>query len=467
MKLPSEYYPWLDALLSEDKDSVRRALTQLPAAKLEHAGLHAIELFWQLYPDEELRKEAAVLLKGLEKAKYLKAVEKAFEVFRSISDILPWMDEHAAVIQQNNFAEFRNFLSKYEYFLAKYPFYTERWLDIGRKLYMLFKLEAEATICFESIITHNPNCDEAQYALGRIAERKGKTELALAYYEKTIELNPNNGYAHLQAGILKSTVLGHYQEAIEHFNKVVEDDPYSAEPYIRTAEAYYLMKENERCKQFLEIALGINEYNEDALNLLGTLQWIVENNTEKAIATFQKGIDHKIHSDSALLLKSLGDIHALQLQDYNKARLFYEKSLKVNPGQKQIIQVFIPILLRTFQDLDAVTQCYEHYLDKESEDAESRTAYAAFLIEYLHDYETAHLQLKSALKINPELAEAQKLMSRIASYVEQEEKEEEENDDENLLLFDDDLDVEFEEEDGDDDDDDDDDFSGGGAAADS
>lgn len=463
MKFPSEYYPWLDALLSEDSDSVRRALTQLPAAKLEHAGLHAIHLVWQLNPDEELRAEAATLLKGLEKAKDLKATEKAFEIFRSISDILPWMDENAAATQQNNFAEFRNILSKYEYFFAKYPFYTEIWLDMGRKLYMLFKLEAEATICFESIVEHNPNCDEAQYALGRIAERKGKTEMALDYYEKAIELNPNNAYAHLQAGILKSTVLGRYQEAIEHFNKVVEDDPYSAEPYIRTAEAYYFMKENERCKQFLEIALGINEYHEDALNLLGTLQWKVENNTEKAIATFQKGIDHKIHSDSALLLKSLGDIHALQLQDYNKARLFYEKSLKVNPGQKQIIQVFIPILLRTFHDLDAVTQCYNLYLEKEPEDAESKTAYAAFLIEYLHDYETAHLQLKSALEINPELAEAQKLMSRIASYVEPEEEEEKDEEEEEDVLFDDDIEVDFDEEE----DDDDDDFSGGGAAGDS
>ncbi len=465
MNLSPENKLLLDELLSNDEEAVKRALSVLPAMKPDQSCLRALEMFWQLNPDEDLRAEAGKILKTLEKPKELKNVEGSFAIFRSLSEILPWMDENAAEIQKKNFAVFAKQLNNYEYFLSKYPIYTDVLLDAGRKLYMLFQLETEAALCFETIIKYNPENDEALYAIGRMAEKKGEADKALEYYEKSISLNPANNYAQMQAGILKSTVFDRQQEAIDHFNKVIEEDPYSVEPYIRIAEACYHLNDYARCRQYLEIAMGINEYHEEALNLQGLLQWKVENDYEKAIASFQKGIDHRIHNDSALLLKSLGDIHAQQLQDYYKARVFYEKSLKINPGQKAIIQQFIPILLRTFQDLDAVVQCYENYLQKVPADAEIKAEYAAFLVEYLHDYEAAFQQLKMALEINPQLAEAEKLMARIANYVNEpdsKETEAEEDDDEDFEFEEIDIDFDDDEEK----DDDDDDFTGGSAAGD-
>jgi tetratricopeptide (TPR) repeat protein len=225
----------------------------------------------------------------------------------------------------------------------------------------------------------------------------------------------------MQSGIIKGSIFLRWKEAIIHFGKVIEQDPYAIEAYARIAEAYYHLEEFGTCRQFVEIALTINEFHEDALNLMGLLQWKIDKNTEAALETFQKGLDHKIHSDSAVLLKSLGDIYFEEFQDYEKAKLFYEKSLKVNFAQKKAIKQIVTILLHHFQDLKSVTNCYENYLSQVSDDFEMKTAYARFLIEHKHDFVNAEILLLESLKINENFSETLKLLNRIKDYNEENE----------------------------------------------
>lgn len=459
--LPPVFIPWLDALLSDDADLIKNALAKLPDATLPDIALAALEIVWQLQEDEDLSAKVYEVLENEEGEGHLKKVADAFEIFRSVTEVLPWMDENSSELQQSNFAQFRKTKDRYEALLATHNYYTELYLNMARKLYMLFKLENEARLCFEGVLKYNDKNDEAYYALGRMEEKKQEFDTAVKFYESAVALNPQNIYAQLQLGALKANVLGLFEEAIEHYNKAIEQDPFSAEPYIRVAEAHYHLQQIDRTKQFLEIALSINEYHEEALNLLGTIYWKIENNYEKAIETYQKGLDHLLHGDSALLLGSLGDLYAHYLQDFDKARLYYEKSLKANPAQRNIIQQFIPILLRVFHDHAVIAEYYESYLKSEPLDTEIRIAYTNFLIEYLHDYELAQEQLQTVFHTTSENEEAQRLMSRISQYVAPTFT------DDDADLTDDDEIYEVIYDDEDDEDEDDDDFAGGGAAGDS
>ena len=145
-----------------------------------------------------------------------------------------------------------------------------------------------------SIIKFNSTNDEAYFALGRIEDRNGNYQKALEMYEKAIEVNPKNSFAQMQAGLIKNSNPEKYEEALLHFTKASEEDPYSVEPYVRMAETSFKIGNIPQSRQYLEIALGINEYQEEALNLLGTIQWKIDSAYDEAVETFQKGIDHKI-----------------------------------------------------------------------------------------------------------------------------------------------------------------------------
>jgi tetratricopeptide (TPR) repeat protein len=450
--LPSNYNEWLTKLMAEANESVIEALHQLPETPPHPNALHAIEIIWQLHPEVEIQELAYSILRQYCRSDELENRQQQFEIFRSVSEVLPWMQEDSTDIQIHNFERFHPIKELIEPLIASSAYYSDRYLDLARKLYMLFKLEDAAESCFKGLLTHAPDNNEALYALGRIEEKRDHFDRAIELYEKSIEVNPDNIYAQLQLGSLKANVKEDYEAAIHHYNKVIEIDPYAAEPYVRVAEAYYQMEEYPRAKQFIEIALGVNEFQEEALNLLGTYYWKVENDYDKAIETYQKGLDHQLHGDSAILLASLGDLHAQYMQDMDKAKLYYEKSLKVNPAQKSVLKEYIPILIQHFQDFGAVSECYEIFLAQKPLDIDILTAYAQFLADYLHDYETAFEQLKKIMELDEESPDSQKLYNRIKDYVGEEEDEEDED---------------WEEEYDDDDDDDDDDFTGGGAAGDS
>lgn len=448
--LPSNYTDWLTQILAKEATTVNNALTNLPEQPLHPNAIHAIELVWQLHPEEDVCEAAYASLLQFSNTDELESRANQFEIFRSVSEILPWMQENSEEVQMQNFEHFLPIKEQIEPLLAQSDYYSESYLDLARKLYMLFKLEDAAESCFRGLLNYAPENNEALYALGRIEEKRNNYDKALELYEKSIAVKADNIYAQLQLGSIKANVFEQYEAAIEHYNKVIEIDPYAAEPYVRVAEACYQMEEYPRAKQFIEIALGINEFQEEALNLLGTYYWKVEEDYDKAIDTYQKGLDHQVHGDSAILLASLGDLHAQYIQDMDKARLYYEKSLKVNPVQKLVLREYVPILIQEFQDFGAVGEAYEQYLEAKAEDAEMLTAFAQFLVQYLHDYETAFEQLQKALELDPEYDDAKKLLNRIEDYVALEDEEDEDDSDDDW-----------------DDDDDDDDFSGGGAAGDS
>ena len=434
-------------LLNSNPEEILAQLQNIPPSDVSEIESILI-LLWQVHPDEEIQQTAYGLLAERLGPQQEAMLQETFAIFQSVTDFLPWMGDYQS-LQQQNYEKFQAGRAPYASLLATSSVFVHYYLDIGRKLVMLFDLKDEAQDCFENIIQHHPTNDEAYYALARLAEKACEIEVAQEYYEQCLQHNEGHLYANLQLGMLKAQQLDDPQGAMHCYNKVAELDPYMTEIYVRMAEACHLMEDKKRRKHFIEIALGINEYHEDALNLLGIIQWKEENDIDGAIETFQKGLDHKIHGDSGVLLASLGELYASQFSEYEKAKVFYEKSLKAKPNQPATLLKYMTILENIFQDYGAMSMAYETFLQHSQEHVGIYVAYANFLIKYMHDYEFAKMQLDQALAINDSDVDASKLLRQISGYLATNEEETEEELDDY------------------DDDDDDDDFVGGGAAGDS
>lgn len=434
-------------LLNSDETTLVNLLEELDVSSAAPAK-DALILLWQIHPDNAVKEKALDLLETCWNKGEKEQVENTFLIFKSIIEHLPWMGDYAD-LQADNFTKFAQNKNTYEALLVQSSVLVESYLDLGRKLYMMFDLVDEAKMCFEGIVQYSPSNDEALYALGRLAEKNEQMEQALDFYERCVQHNPEHIYGLLQLGILRANVLESYEGAIACYDKVIELEPFMVETHIRTAEAHYALGDVKRTKQFIEVALDINEYNEDALNLLGQIQWHHENDIEAAMETFQKGLDHKIHGDSGVLLASLGDLYNTHLGDYEKAKICYEKSLKAAPKQPQTLQKLVTILENIYQDYGAVSLHYENYLLIDKKNAIICADYAAFLVKYMHDYNYAKVHIDNALTIDPTNEKALKIMRQIGEYI------------------DDDLDTDFDiDHDDCDDDDDDDEFVGGGASGD-
>lgn len=441
------------SLLQLSIEELARTLQQMETDQASSV-VPALILLWQICADPTVEGEAEKLLHTQLSQKEKEELNEQFAIFNSITELLPWAGDYQAV-QQQNYDQFKAVQEKYIALIVTSPILINYYLDLGRKLHMLFQLSDEAKECFETAIEYDSKNAAAYYALARIAESQLHIEQALDYYEKCLKYEPTHLYGCLQMGVLKAKELQEHEEAIAYYNRVVEQDPYMTEVYVRIAESYYAMKDIKRTQQFLEIALGINEYHEEALNLLGTIQWKEENNIEEALETFQKGLDHKIHGDSGVLLSSLGQLHDTHFGDHDKARVFYEKALKAKPNQPETLKKLVILLENVYQDYGAVASLYEDFLSVTQNNAAIYVEYAAFLIKYMHDYEFAKIQLEQALEIDDSIQEGQKLARQIASYVT--------DDNDNAGGTDSD---EEDTDDDDDFDDDDDDFVGGGAAGD-
>ena len=408
---------------------------------------HALVLLWQVHTNPNISELSQQLLEQQLSVEEIQTIVKTFSIFDSIISYLPWAGNYKN-LQQQNYRAFEAGKTPYEALLVASPLLVERYLDLGRRLYKMFDLVSEAKSCFESILIQQPQQAEALYALGRLVEQEGDYEQALTYYEQCVAQDQQHIYAHLQLGILQMEQEQAYKKAIEHYQVVLEEEPFMTETHVQMAKAHRGLGDLSRAKQFIDIALDINPYQEEALNLQGWIQWKDEQNVAAALETFEKGADHQVHGDSGLLLASLGRLHQEQMGDMAKARVYYEKSLAADIKQQETLQHLMQLLETHYQDYGAMAQYYERYLEQVPNDPSIHSDYAAFLIKYLNDYYTAKEQVEKALALDEDFPPAVTLSLQISQHFGEDDITTEE-----LLTIEED-------------DDDDDDFVGGGAVGD-
>jgi tetratricopeptide (TPR) repeat protein len=94
-------------------------------------------------------------------------------------------------------------------------------------------------------------------SLGRIAQREGNLEEAIAYFKKVININPNSTDANFYLGniyLQKNDV----EKAIFHFNKTIKKDFYYFYAHYNLSVAYARMGNYEKALEEAEIAYFLN-----------------------------------------------------------------------------------------------------------------------------------------------------------------------------------------------------------------
>ena len=100
----------------------------------------------------------------------------------------------------------------------------------------------------EDFIQKNPNDSNSYYTLGVFAQQMGKIKpkyyyRAIDYYEKAIDLDPDNFMAYYNWGLIRENFEEDHYEALQFYQRVLEINPDFVDAKISMATIY--MKEND------------------------------------------------------------------------------------------------------------------------------------------------------------------------------------------------------------------------------
>lgn len=171
--------------------------------------------------------------------------------------------------------------------------------SLGVALVMMNKLPM-AMRCFEQALRFDSMNFMALYNLGLGEQARNENVKAYSYLKKALENceNDENGQEILndlkvQLGIL-SCDIGKFKQAIFHLLPWFKENKKSrgAERiHYYVGKAYYGLNENKNAMEWLQRALRFNEYDDRAMNLLGTLYLEEEQGDDIALSLCNKSVE--------------------------------------------------------------------------------------------------------------------------------------------------------------------------------
>ncbi|MGA2508301.1 MAG: tetratricopeptide repeat protein [Chitinispirillaceae bacterium] len=183
-----------------------------------------------------------------------------------------------------------------------------------------------AETLYRTTVTRNDNCWLAHNNLGLLLMNRGRTDEAMAHYQKALEINPNYGDAHYNLGILLEK-MGRTDEAMAHLLKTLELDPNYADAHNNLGLLLMNMGRTDEAMAHLLKALEINPTNGYAHYNLGILLADV-GRTYEAMAHYQKALElNPNHADAH---NNLGALLA-KMGRTDEAIAHYRKALEINP----------------------------------------------------------------------------------------------------------------------------------------
>jgi tetratricopeptide (TPR) repeat protein len=201
-------------------------------------------------------------------------------------------------------------------------------------VYVEMKKNKEARECFQRTVLAEANypgtLPNAWNNLGILAAREGKTDEAIGYFEKALELNPENGVALLNLGnaYRQKKEWGSAQKALE---RAVTLNPEDAEANYSLGMAYAQLNDTKRAHEYLEKALAVRPDYPEALNNMGILS-LRTGRPEEAKKSFAECIRVAPGFEQAYL--NLARVYAIE-GEKERARETLSELLKRNPEQAQ------------------------------------------------------------------------------------------------------------------------------------
>jgi tetratricopeptide (TPR) repeat protein len=182
----------------------------------------------------------------------------------------------------------------------------------------------------ESLWAHALNCTSGNYiahnGLGYVLAAQGRTAEAIEHYQKVLEINPHSAEAHLNWGILLAR-QGRTAEAIEHYQKALEIDPDYADADNNLGTVFLNQGRLDEAAEYCHRALEANPSLAEAHNNLGILL-AKQGRTAGAIGQFQKAFE--IKPDYAEAHYNLANIFTAQGR-WDEAIGQFQKALEIKP----------------------------------------------------------------------------------------------------------------------------------------
>jgi len=183
---------------------------------------------------------------------------------------------------------------------------------------------------YNKAIQINPNDAEAYNNRGIIYEEQKKWELALADYNKAIQINPNDAEAYYNRGIIYKEQKK-WELALADYNKAIQINPNYATTYYNRGNVYYKQKKWELALADYNKAIQINPNYANAYYNRG-IHYKEQKKWELALSDYNKAI--QINPNYANAYYNRGILYyeqkkwELALSDYNKA-------IQINPNLAQ------------------------------------------------------------------------------------------------------------------------------------
>ena len=185
--------------------------------------------------------------------------------------------------------------------------------------------EKEETLWTDAL-AKNPNCWVGHNNLGFLCLEKGQVDEALEHFQKVLEINPSyaEAYNNLGNALLQK---GHLGKAIGQFQKALEINPNYAEAHSNLGNALLQEGQLGDAIDHFQKALEINpNYSGCRYNLGNAL--LRDGQLDEAIAEFQRALENNPNYVQAY--SNLGNA-LLQKGRLDEAIERYQKALKINP----------------------------------------------------------------------------------------------------------------------------------------
>jgi tetratricopeptide (TPR) repeat protein/S1-C subfamily serine protease len=180
---------------------------------------------------------------------------------------------------------------------------------------------------FNKAIELNPNYAKAYNNRGTLYDDQQKYELALADYNQAIELNRNNAQAYYNRGNLYYD-LQKYDLALSDYNKAIDINPNFANAYNNRGNLYDDLQKYDLALSDYNQALQLNPNDPMAYLNRGLLYYNLQK-YELALADYNQAI--RINPNYALAYNNRGGLYK-DLQKYDLALSDINKAIEINPN---------------------------------------------------------------------------------------------------------------------------------------
>ena len=167
-------------------------------------------------------------------------------------------------------------------FLEENPYCEVAWHQLGKQ-YLKKELFKEALTAFDFAIISDDSFVGAYLEMGKVLEKLNKINQAIEQYEIVTKIDEPNPFALYRIACCHNK-LGNIELAISYYNKTVEEDPIHDSAWMSLATSYYKQKDYIEAKNHLIKAIEIDSENIKYWELYCKINLDLNNNEEVEIS---------------------------------------------------------------------------------------------------------------------------------------------------------------------------------------